>query len=42
MMVISVKYPSFVMRADNRGEGGILSLGALLPSRRWRAPEYWC
>lgn len=29
MLVISIKYMVFVMRADNRGEGGILSLMAL-------------
>src|SRR5678815_1464748 len=33
LLVISVKYTSVVMRADNQGEGGILSLTALLPSR---------
>ncbi len=30
LIVISVKYLSFVMRADNRGEGGILALLALV------------
>lgn len=30
IMVISVKYLVFVMRADNRGEGGILALTSLL------------
>lgn len=35
IVVISIKYLSFVMRADNRGEGGILALMALLlPSKR--------
>src|SRR5215510_9394273 len=33
LLVISVKYTCIVMRADNQGEGGILSLTALLPSR---------
>jgi KUP system potassium uptake protein len=28
-LVVSVKYVSFVMRADNGGEGGVLALGAL-------------
>src|SRR3989338_6822750 len=28
-MVVSVKYVAFVMRADNRGEGGIMALIAL-------------
>ncbi|WP_024304391.1 low affinity potassium transporter Kup [Pseudogulbenkiania sp. MAI-1] len=29
IMVVSIKYLSFVLRADNRGEGGILTLMAL-------------
>ncbi len=33
LLVISVKYTTLVMRADNQGEGGILSLTALLPSQ---------
>ncbi len=33
VMVVTVKYLAFVMRADNRGEGGIFSLLALLPER---------
>jgi KUP system potassium uptake protein len=36
-MVVTVKYLGFVMKADNRGEGGIFSLYALLPPRL-RAP----
>ncbi len=32
-MVISVKYLTFVMRADNEGEGGILALLALVEQR---------
>ena len=30
VIVISVKYLAFVMRADNRGEGGILALMSLV------------
>ena len=30
VVVISIKYVSFVMRADNHGEGGILALTALV------------
>ncbi|HUS63225.1 MAG TPA: potassium transporter Kup [Kofleriaceae bacterium] len=30
MLVIVVKYLSFIMRADNKGEGGILALAALV------------
>ncbi len=31
VLVVSVKYLAFIMRADNEGEGGILALLALLP-----------
>lgn len=34
ILVISVKYAAFVMRADNHGEGGILALTALIGARR--------
>jgi KUP system potassium uptake protein len=34
ILVITVKYVGFVMRADNRGEGGILALAALATSAR--------
>jgi KUP system potassium uptake protein len=33
IIVISVKYLIFVMRADNRGEGGILALMSLVPPK---------
>ena len=33
MMVVTVKYLTFVMRADDQGEGGILALLALIPER---------
>jgi KUP system potassium uptake protein len=36
--VISFKYVAFVMRADNRGEGGIMALLALVRRRRTSAP----
>src|SRR5579883_682626 len=35
-MVVTVKYLTFIMKADNDGEGGILALLALVPSRRSR------
>jgi KUP system potassium uptake protein len=42
MIVVTLKYVSLIMRADNRGEGGILALTALVarglennPRRRW-------
>ena len=36
ILIISVKYVAFVMRADNHGEGGILALAALLGPIRSR------
>src|SRR5579863_7232163 len=33
IVTVSVKYCIFVMRADNRGEGGILALMALVTAR---------
>jgi KUP system potassium uptake protein len=37
ILVISIKYLLFVMRADNRGEGGMIALTALVaPQRRMR------
>jgi KUP system potassium uptake protein len=33
-LVVTVKYLTFVMRADNRGEGGILALLALVPEKK--------
>ena len=33
-MVVTVKYLTFVMRADNQGEGGILALLALVPQTK--------
>jgi KUP system potassium uptake protein len=36
-MVVTVKYLTFIMRADNRGEGGILALLALVPSNKTQA-----
>ncbi|MDP1595258.1 MAG: potassium transporter Kup [Methylotenera sp.] len=33
IMVVSVKYVAFIMRADNRGEGGIMALLALASSK---------
>jgi KUP system potassium uptake protein len=34
VVIISIKYLLIVMRADNKGEGGILALTALLPTSR--------
>jgi KUP system potassium uptake protein len=38
IIIISIKYIVYVMRMDNRGEGGILALMALLSS--WRGRSY--
>src|SRR5580704_5656687 len=40
IMVISIKYAILIMRADNRGEGGIVALLALLNARHAR-PGTW-
>jgi KUP system potassium uptake protein len=37
-IIVSVKYVSFIMRADNGGEGGIMALTALLDGARLRSP----
>ncbi len=39
--VVSFKYISFVMRADNRGEGGILALLALVRPRGGITGRHW-
>jgi KUP system potassium uptake protein len=38
-MVVTVKYMTFVMRADNEGEGGIFALLAILPQSRTEDTE---
>ena len=43
MLVVTIKYVSIIMRADNKGEGGSLALLALInretgETRRWSAP----
>src|ERR1035437_3874215 len=38
-MIVSVKYVSFIMRADNEGEGGIMALTALLQRARIKRPQ---
>ncbi|HET7585687.1 MAG TPA: KUP/HAK/KT family potassium transporter [Gemmatimonadaceae bacterium] len=40
-LVVSVKYIVFVLRADNRGEGGTLALLALIQQRVAERPERW-
>ena len=38
-LVVVIKYLVFILRADNRGEGGVLALLALVQQRHHRAPE---
>src|SRR5262245_3971138 len=40
MIVVSLKYVSLVLRADNRGEGGIMALLALATSSVKRNPRW--
>jgi KUP system potassium uptake protein len=43
IMVVTVKYVGFIMRADNHGEGGIFALLAIVPERfrKSAAPKGW-
>ena len=36
MIVVSIKYAGFIMRAHNRGDGGIMALTALIQRRKVR------
>ena len=38
IVIISLKYAILILRADNRGEGGIVALLAVLRARHARAP----
>jgi len=40
MIIVSLKYLVFVLRADNDGEGGILALFSQLP-KKYRDPRQW-
>ncbi|MBI1947626.1 MAG: KUP/HAK/KT family potassium transporter [Deltaproteobacteria bacterium] len=39
MLVVSTKYLLFIMRADNKGEGGLFALLALVPERFRHGPK---
>src|SRR5699024_2806587 len=39
VMVVAVKYVSFIMRADNRGEGGIMAMMALAQRASRESPR---
>src|SRR6201999_4063155 len=40
ILIVSLKYAMLILRADNRGEGGIVALLALLHARN-AAPRTW-
>src|SRR3982751_6485199 len=40
MIVVSLKYVTLVLRADNRGEGGIMALLAMATSAVKRQPQW--
>ena len=42
ILIVTVKYVIFMMRADNRGEGGILALMALVRRTLGRAAAARC
>ena len=39
ILIVTVKYVGFILRADNKGEGGVLALLALVLQRQHRAEE---
>jgi KUP system potassium uptake protein len=39
VLVVSIKYVGFILRADNKGEGGVLALLALLLQRQQRGSD---
>lgn len=41
ILTVSIKYIVFIMRADNRGEGGILALLALILQQREKLSKRW-
>jgi KUP system potassium uptake protein len=40
-LVVSIKYLAFIVRADNKGEGGILALVTLLKGSKMRVSPKW-
>ena len=44
MIIVSIKYAGFIMRAHNRGDGGVMALTALIQRRRVgrTACCWWC
>src|SRR3989338_411549 len=39
MLVVTIKYVAFIMRADNRGEGGVLAMLSLVVGKRTQHPR---
>ena len=39
MIIVTIKYVSFIMRADNRGEGGIMALISLVQTARFNTAK---
>src|SRR5690606_26601416 len=39
LLVVSLKYVAFILRADNRGEGGVMALLALVLQRQHRLSQ---
>jgi len=39
ILIVSVKYVAFILRADNKGEGGVLALLALVLQRKHRSSD---
>src|SRR5437764_72959 len=43
LIVVSIKYAGFIMRAHNRGDGGLMALTAPIPAGRLSSPSgRWC
>ena len=45
ILIVSIKYASLIMQADNQGEGGVVAMLALLnatPSPARRVRRCWC
>jgi KUP system potassium uptake protein len=40
-IIVSIKYISFIMRVDNKGEGGVMALVALIKSSKLRSSSKW-
>jgi KUP system potassium uptake protein len=41
VLIVSIKYVMYILRADNKGEGGVLALLALILQRQHRDTDRW-